>query len=219
MRFRYFKSWFKHIRSNPRDFFLLFKWFLSNILGRTSLQDETPWLTYRATDWLRQNIKDDMKTFEYGSGGSTLFFSKNVQNHNSVEHDRTWYQIMNNLINQKKLINVKLSLKIPSHIQDNDYESTDKNYKGLSFREYSSFIDSFPDGSFDIILVDGRSRNSCIRHAIRKVRAGGYIILDNSERPEYDQTELIKNFEQTIFFGPGPYERSFWQTTVYKKSL
>lgn len=42
------------------------------------------------------------------------------------------------------------------------------------------------DAKFDYILVDGRSRVSCLKIALSKIKEdGGILVLDNSERPRY----------------------------------
>ena len=33
-----------------------------------------PWVTHGAKKWLDSYLKKDMKVFEWGSGGSTLYF-------------------------------------------------------------------------------------------------------------------------------------------------
>jgi hypothetical protein len=38
---------------------------------------------------------------------------------------------------------------------------------------------------YDIIVVDGRDRVNCIRHAVDALSEVGVIVLDNSEREEY----------------------------------
>ena len=49
---------------------------------------------------------------------------------------------------------------------------------------YAAVIDRFSDG-FDVIVVDGlvkgRTRLKCVRAAVRRLREGGMIILDNSD--------------------------------------
>lgn len=79
-------------------------------------------------------------------------------------------------------------------------------------------IDAFPDRSFDLIFVDGRARSSCIFHARNKVKPGRFLMLDNSERNYYSfGKELLIDWERKDFFGPGPYGRYFWQTTIWRR--
>ena len=58
---------------------------------------------------------------------------------------------------------------------------------------YARQIEAFPDSSFDFILIDGEERSNCIRAAARKVRVGGWIVVDNADS-QYDNSPLF-NFE------------------------
>jgi hypothetical protein len=42
--------------------------------------------------------------------------------------------------------------------------------------------DRFADRSLDLIIVDGHYRDTCIRHAARKLTPGGYLLVDDAER-------------------------------------
>jgi hypothetical protein len=91
---------------------------------------------------------------------------------------------------------------------------------GSNFEKYVNVISQYPDSSFDIISVDGRSRNACIRAALKKLRPGGMLILDNSERLQYAQSfDVLSDFGVRMSFaGCGPYNRYFWETTIFIKN-
>ena len=94
-------------------------------------------------------------------------------------------------------------------------------YWNMNFKEYVSSIDGFPNEYFDMILIDGRSRFSCWRHCRNKIKDGGYVVLDNSDRKNYyKMKEEIRSlgWEQYSFYGPGPYETTYWETIIWKKS-
>ncbi len=178
-----------------------------------------PWLTYSCIKHLKHTADSTMAVFEYGSGGSTLFFANNVKSHIAVEHHQDWYGQVKRIITEKRLENVQLLFRPPRPIANPDdaqYTSSDKDYADLTFRDYCCAIDNFPDSSFDIVLIDGRSRNACIKHCIAKIKPGGSIILDNAERQEYTLGKrLLTQFEQKDYSGPGPYNRTFWTTSVF----
>lgn len=48
---------------------------------------EKPWFTYKAIEWLDQNIKPDWNIFEWGAGGSTVYFKERSSNVISIEHN------------------------------------------------------------------------------------------------------------------------------------
>src|SRR5260221_6742678 len=49
------------------------------INGQTPLDLEIPWFSYAAIDFLEGFLQPDMTICEYGSGRSSLFFSKRAQ--------------------------------------------------------------------------------------------------------------------------------------------
>ncbi|MBI5865097.1 MAG: hypothetical protein HZB38_11440 [Planctomycetes bacterium] len=42
--------------------------------GASALDDERPWITFAATRFLERAVRPGSRVFEWGSGGSTLFF-------------------------------------------------------------------------------------------------------------------------------------------------
>jgi hypothetical protein len=59
-------------------------------LDRTPLELALPWLTYAAINFLEGVLSQSTRAFEWGVGGSTLFFSSRVSELISVEHDAQW---------------------------------------------------------------------------------------------------------------------------------
>lgn len=99
--------------------------------------------------------------------------------------------------------------------------SSSPDLKNYSFQNYVESIDKYKDEYFDIILVDGIARPSCVKHAINKVKKNGYIILDNAERQNYlEACQMLDNrqYPRFDFYGPGPYNLYFWKTCIWQKS-
>jgi predicted O-methyltransferase YrrM len=189
---------------------------------------DRPWLTFRAIKWLNSYIKPWMRVFEYGSGGSTLFLAKRIESLVSIEHDEKWYQHVADILKKEYIINVSYilikSMMIPgigkNAIDPNEYGSGFKEeYQELDFSQYVKIIDNYPDDSFDVILIDGRSRPSCIKHAVKKIKKNGVIILDNANRERYNSAKIqyLSNFTSKCFFGIGPYNITPWETAVFIK--
>ncbi len=196
----------------------------------SSVVDEQPWITFKAMDFLKGNIDRQTKVFEYGGGGSTLFWLKYVSEVITVEHDEKWFEILSQIIAEKKIKSWKGNLILPDNktyvenpIPSNPlhYSSKDQNSAGKNFYNYAAAIDQYPNKYFDVVLVDGRSRPSCMLHAIPKLKVNGYLILDNSNRDYYLAyfSDIIKiNFVVEINgYGPCPYLPEFTQTTIWKK--
>src|SRR6185295_5406354 len=67
-------------------------WVRSNVWTRGSLSDKQPWLPYNATRFLSETLHDGARVFEYGAGGSSLFFASRGAARVTVEHDREWLE-------------------------------------------------------------------------------------------------------------------------------
>ena len=85
-----------------------------------------------------------------------------------------------------------------------------------------------PDESFDLIVVDGldeglpveQGRVGCARAAAGKVRAGGLLMLDNSDRPAYREVDdLLEGWEIRRFVGFPASPFTPTETTFYRRPL
>jgi hypothetical protein len=188
--------------------------------GESSLADGQPWITFAARDRLAELIRPDWIGFEYGSGGSTLFLSRRIRELVTVEHDPKWAALVSERLRAEGAINVSLHVRPPTAHESEGSRSTDARYAGLTFADYVASIDPFLDASFDFVFIDGRARVGCFQHATEKVRPGGFILLDNSERAEYAAIHawVAENgWAADHQFGPGPYVDYFWQTSLFTR--
>ncbi len=211
---------------NNLKFFL--KWFISAIDNSNPLQKGIPWINFEARKWLKKYLKSNMIVFEYGSGGSTIFFSNRVKKVISIEHDKSWYKVVLKKIKKENLTNCKIFLYEPqlnflkkfNNHMSKKFSSDFKTYNGINFKNYVTSINKYPDNNFDFVFIDGRARASCIVAAIPKIKIGGYLMLDNSERKRYEKSKkIIKNWKTKIFYGVGPYCNHPWETTIWEKPI
>lgn len=186
-----------------------------------------PWIVFSAKRFLDSLIKKSAMCFEWGSGGSTLYFAAKAKKIFSVEHDPDWFAQVTKILQRKKPSSYNLKL-VPAEKESfltalvnfsGRYHSTDAHLLKLSLKSYCQEISGFPDNYFDIVFVDGRARKSCIALAVSKVRLGGWLILDNSDRPEYNAgTKLLANWTRRDFYGHGPLTDQKWQTSFFQKT-
>jgi SAM-dependent methyltransferase len=172
-------------------------------------------MTFGAIRELETLLGPGHRVLEYGSGASTLFFAQRVALTVSIEHDPAWYAAVRARCGD----NVELLLILPTSEAAGDYTSTDERFVDKSFRDYAAAADHYADGYFDVALIDGRARPSCFRHARSKVRPGGWIILDDSERESYREVVHAARFAGWIehaHWGPNPYVPQFGQTTIWQ---
>jgi hypothetical protein len=190
--------------------------------GRTPLADKQPWITFSAIDWLESILSPGMRVFEYGSGGSSLFFSRRVSEVVSAEHDPGWFERVSRRMTEERRSNWKGLLIPPERaaghglIDPSDpfaYTSSDEEFCGLSFERYARSIHQYEDRYFDLVVVDGRARPSCILAAAPKAKR--WILVDNTEREYYLRSSLIRSLGTLVHFpGPAPYIGGFIRTSV-----
>lgn len=230
-------SYLKLVRSQQKQLGEKGFWGLLKYYSRWShsFQDKTdmhdlPWMTFSVTDFLMSSANKQMRVFEYGAGSSTLFWAKRVHEVVSVEHDAQWAQKIREELSHRHYNNVSLLFIPPVLRQGNEqpdiadpygYATEDATYAPFSFQEYVQKIQEYPDAYFDFIVVDGRARPSCIAASIRKVKPGGFLVVDNSERKYYFERTLPMlpphAWKRTDFWGPIPGAMHFSRTTVFKR--
>ena len=165
-----------------------------------------------------------MTVFEYGSGSSTLYFSRRVAQVFSIEHNRGWFENIQKTLEEQAIKNVDNRLIEPETLDDNQsicYRSYFPSYQNKSFESYIKSIDAFPDGYFDVVMIDGRARTDCIARAKNRIKQGGYLVLDNSERTYYfngnDFLSDEKEWKSYHFIGPVPYSFEYSKTSIFKR--
>jgi hypothetical protein len=208
------------------------RWKRSQQKNRSPIIDRRPWMTFQAISFLERKLERHISVLEYGGGGSTLYFLDKGARVVTVEHDSNWFNLLNEKISEDKLtFNWTGILEIPtaSPIGNNNdpsdpdsYTSESEEFNSYWFKEYASAIDSYQNVSFDIVIVDGRSRPSCIKHAADKIKIGGYLLLDNAERGYYlshDTTKDCLNAFRIVLdtFGPTPGLSWFTKTTIWQR--
>lgn len=210
---------------NIKKIHYFFYWIKSFVIKNGFVVKNIPWITFESKMIIDKIINKDFVIFEWGSGGSTIYFSGLVKGVISVEHDKEWFLNVKNEIEKQNIGNCDYLL-IEPEINNSDssleniFISDNTKYLGMNFKKYCDAINSYPDNYFDLIFVDGRARNGCIKNAISKLKKGGYLILDNSERSSYDiGRNMLKGFEKKKFYGPGPFNLSFWETSIFKKII
>lgn len=217
-------SWWRLVVLYPR-------WLISLRPAANSLDDARPWMPFSAIRFLERLLTRDMRVFEYGAGGSSIFFANRALEVISVDHDKGWADRVQRVADSRNLTNLRIitvppeansQIKPLNPADPDDYVSSDADYRGYSFQKYAASIDSFPPGYFNMIVIDGRARPSCFKHACPRLPPGGWLVLDNAERPDYRQIhQSLRSAEwrEFRFAGPGPYTKwCFWQTSVWQKA-
>jgi hypothetical protein len=170
-----------------------------------------PWVTTAAVQWLEEVVTPDVRLFEFGAGRSTVFFAERAGEVVSAEHHAEWHARVEAELVARGLANARVVLALPDGAarRRGRYTARRRDGKGLRFESYVKTIDNQPDGSLDLVFVDGRARVACVRRAISKVKAGGYLVLDDAWRRDYRPARrLLSRYPRLDF--PGPVSRVPW---------
>ncbi len=198
--------------------------------GKNAIEDEQPWITFPAIDFLKEYLNTNSRVFEYGGGGSTLFFINRAKEVVTIEHHPEWYQKLQDKIRRKNASNWTVKL-IPPESKEKDlqldpsnpghYYTNEEPYSDCIFKSYVTYVDRYPDNYFDLIMIDGRSRPSCILHSMPKIKPDGILIVDNSNRKNYFtgvQQKLETDFQLIADQkAPSPYLEYLTQTAIWRK--
>jgi len=161
-------------------------------LSRDGQRKPIPWFTYPAIEYIKQLDLAEKIVFEWGSGYSTLFFSKKAKKIISIEDDINWH----GRLQKEKISATKLLL----YIEKEKYIN--------SILEYHF--------SFDVIIIDGKWRLECAKKAIQKLNPGGIIILDNSDwTPKVASYLRNSNLIQVDMIGFSPVNAFITVTSIF----
>ncbi len=144
--------------------------YLYNRLAYTiyeKLNSDKPWLTPKSIEILDDLLSINDIGLEYGSGRSTKWLSKKLGFLTSIEDNESWYNVVEKELKANNIKNINYVFK--SSVKDNGITS-----------DYENEINKFGDGSLDFVLVDGSHRANVATQAVRKVRNGGIIVIDNA---------------------------------------
>ncbi|MBS0289301.1 MAG: class I SAM-dependent methyltransferase [Proteobacteria bacterium] len=192
--------------------------YLRSLLAIHHLDDmvflDTPWWTYEAIQALQMHIHQlgyKPVIFEYGSGASTIWLAKRAAKVISVEHDMGWYHQLKDKIPQQ----VELLLKEAENGPSTSYGS--HKAPNLNFKSYVQAIKE-TNQIFDVIIIDGRSREACLKACLPYLKQDGIIIFDNSNRKRYQQALLTSGLVIERFYGCVPGSPFKSETALLKKA-
>lgn len=144
------------------------------IYGRRALNAPEPWIVPQALLRLKELVQPDWRVFEWGAGGSTLWFGINCAEIWSVEQGMKWRDWVNNRVDR-----YDVTRKV--HVM---YVPTAEAFIGTgdSQRRYEDVILDWPEAHWDMVYVDGEAtlRGPCILNTVACLKPGGWLLLDNS---------------------------------------
>lgn len=147
------------------------------------LKFDVPWWTFRSADLVDQHLRalPRARVFEWGSGASTVWLCKRAHEVVSVEHDLAWAGAVRGMFPKNCDFRVVPTTEKEGAVRA---PSQKPGYAGQDFTRYVEAIQDVP-GAFDLIVIDGRARESCLLEAVHRLARGGIILFDNVDRQRY----------------------------------
>lgn len=190
----------------PRDGW---RWSMDKIHRQSPIGQGLPWMSYKVIDYLDTLNFTGKRVFEWGGGGSTLYFlSKNCYL-TTIESSADWAALITSKV-QAYGVRENYQLRVID-AETGRREHIDQYVNAIDDREFD----------WDLVVVDGLeesylSRVECVRKAVGAVAPGGMLILDDAWRKEYSIVpEILRGWSRMSFKGLGPARYGVTQTDVY----
>jgi hypothetical protein len=198
-----------------------------------------PWITYPAFRQLVRIVKPGCRVFEYGCGGSSLWWAARASEVVSVENDAEWavrfaraapenlkiiVRKMGEECSEARRAEVAEFFAEPPELPISPERKHNLAHGFLSeeFVAYATEITEYPRASFDVVVIDGMARTLTAWLAARYVKPTGIIVFDNSDRWQYNGAyRLLRDagFRRIDYYGPGPLNCHEWCTSLFVKDL
>jgi predicted O-methyltransferase YrrM len=155
--------------------------------ARRGSTPERPWIVPASIGFLRRRIRSYWSILELGAGRSTAWFARRAGRVISFEDNGFWADQTRERLREQGLENVEL--------------------RQLPVEQFATEVDGLPDASFDLVVVDfleapTATRIDVLKPAMEKVRPGGFLLLDDSDRPGYAEAfELLADWRFRKFVG------------------
>lgn len=190
----------QHPRNVPR-------YVANNLVARRSpIEMALPWFSYAAIDFLDANLRRDMHVFEFGSGGSTIFFAERCASVRAVEEEPKWAARVRVHAAERGLDNLEIA-------------NAPFNFSNPQNFLTSDYLAQVRAGVWDVIVVDGADndftiRPICFGAAESQVKPGGMIVVDDSWR--YTQLRAANRARRLeVFESVGPARFGVTSTDIY----
>ena len=171
--------------------------------ARGGIPPERPWIVPAAIGWLRRRIQSDWSVLELGAGRSTVWFARHAGMVISFEDNEYWADHVRGRLRELDLGNVELRVGPVEALPE--------------------AVAAMPDASFDLVLVDflespGVTRVDALKPAMKRVKPGGYLLLDDSDRPGYAPAfDLLAGWRERRFTGIKDEWPEACETTIFRR--
>src|SRR5689334_7421992 len=171
--------------------------------ARSGRTPERPWIVPAAIGWLARRIGPDWSVLELGSGRSTAWYARRAGRVLSFEDNAYWAEQTRERLATAGLENAELRL--------------------MAVEDFPGEIAALPDAGFDLVVMDFLespqvTRIDALRPARKRVRPGGLLLLDDSDRPGYAEAyELLDGWRERRFTGVKDEWPEACETAVFRR--
>jgi hypothetical protein len=190
-----------------------------------------PWITFAAAYFLDSLTLENFRILEFGSGASTIYFSKRAKSVVSIEHDDQWISMTRKHLEQFNNVALLPLLSFSEEQRPELGKSVDDLSPLLAWdvinehivlensaallRGLERYLTAELD-DFDLVFVDGGVRN-LVLGIISRSNYDGLIVVDNSDAGSIAPglAFLRERWSEIPFRGLGPINPYESQTSVF----
>jgi predicted O-methyltransferase YrrM len=171
--------------------------------AKTGRTRERPWIVPAAIGWLGRRMRSDWSVLELGSGRSTVWFARRAGRVVSFEDNEHWHRRTRERLDDLGLSNVDLRLR--------------------PVEDLPRDVEALGDDAFGLVVVDflespAVTRVDVLKPAIKRVKPGGVLILDDSDRPGYAEAyDLLAGWKERRFTGIKDEWPEACETTIFRR--
>jgi len=143
---------------------------------------DQPWIAQGAVRFLEERLDRSCEALEWGSGRSTAWLARRVKHLVSVEHDRRWYELVRASLEKAQAQNVDYQYIPLNHPVS---EPTHAVYPVQP--AYVRAAEKLADRSLGLVMIDGHYRQACVLICLSKLKPGGLLVIDNTDRVPLDE--------------------------------
>jgi len=171
--------------------------------ARRGIVPERPWIVPAAIGWLRRRIRRGWRVLELGGGRSTVWFARRAGEVLAFEDDPFWVGWARERIAAAGLTGAEI--------------------RELPAERFVPELERLEDDRFDLVVVDflespEADRVDAVRVARAKVRPGGLLLLDDSDRPAYAGAyDLLRGWRERRFVGVKDGWPEVCETAIFRR--
>jgi len=171
--------------------------------ARRGIVPERPWIVPAAIGWIRRRIRRRWRVLELGGGRSTVWFARRAGEVLAFEDDPFWVGWAREWIAARELTGAEI--------------------RELPVERFVPELERLDDERFDLVVVDflespDADRVDAVRAARAKVRPGGLLLLDDSDRPAYAGAyDLLRGWRERRFVGVKDGWPEVCETAIFRR--